>query len=48
MRRLWDDAALRTRLADAARRFAGESLSDEAAAAALTRILDTVAARRKG
>lgn len=48
MRRLWDDATLRTRLADAARRFAGESLSDEAAAAALARILDAVAARRKG
>nr|WP_232307110.1 glycosyltransferase [Sphingomonas sp. Y57] len=48
MQRLWDDAALRTRLSDAARRFAEDALSDEAAAAALARILDSVAARRRG
>lgn len=47
MRRLWDDGALRTRLASGARRFAEESLSDEAAADALARILDMVAARSR-
>ncbi|WP_328805342.1 glycosyltransferase [Rhizorhabdus histidinilytica] len=48
MQRLWDDAALRSRLSSGARRFAEDNLSDEAAAAALVRILDAVATRRQG
>lgn len=48
MQRLWDDAALRSRLSSGARRFAEDSLSDEAAAAALVRMLDAVATRRQG
>jgi hypothetical protein len=40
LKRLWDDDQLRSRLGDAAARFAAEALSDEAAAGALKAILD--------
>ncbi|MBW4631882.1 MAG: glycosyltransferase family 4 protein [Iphinoe sp. HA4291-MV1] len=40
---LWNDAALRTRLGQAAKRYAEEHFSDDAAGVALGRILDKVA-----
>jgi len=46
MRDLWEDAALRDRLATAGARFAEERLSDEAAGRALREILDEIAAAR--